>query len=123
LASPQLSTRARAWALFCQLTDQIKRVNGLILRPTSFLRSAEEQKKLYDAKLTTCDGTIRRSSHQDGRALDAVLEKDGVTLALDHPAYSIMGALWLSLDPANVWGGQWTMPNGKPDKVHLEYRP
>jgi hypothetical protein len=122
-ASPQLSHQARAWALFCQITEQLKRIHGLILRPTSFLRTAAEQKALFDQKLTTCDGTTRRSSHQDGRALDAVLEKDGVTLPLEHPAYDLMGALWLSLDPRNVWGGAWIMPNGKPDKVHLEFRP
>lgn len=122
-ASPQLSARARAWWLFCQLTEQLARIHGLILRPTSFLRSAEQQKALFDQGLTNCDGTKRRSSHQDGRALDAVLERDGATLPLNDPAYDIMGALWLSLDPLNVWGGAWLMPNGSRDVVHLEYRP
>lgn len=122
-AAPQLSSRARAWWLFCQLTEQLARIHGLILRPTSYLRSAAEQKALFDQKLTTCDGYERRSSHQDGRALDAVLERDGVTLPRNHQAYDIMGGLWMSLDKANVWGGSWTMPNGERDIWHLEYRP
>jgi len=123
-ASPQLSPRARAWWLFCLLTDRLARIHGLILRPTSFLRSAEQQKALYDQGLTNCDGTKRLSSHQSGRALDAVLEKDGAPLPLTDPAYDIMGALWKTLDPANVWGGDWYYPDGKTrDVVHLEHRP
>ena len=123
-ASPQLSARARAWWLFCQLTERLARIHGLILRPTSFLRSAEQQKALFDQGLTNCDGTKRRSSHQDGRALDAVLERDGATLPLNDPAYDIMGSLWKTLDSANVWGGDWYYPDGKTrDVVHLEHRP
>ena len=123
-ASPQLSPRARAWWLFCLLTDRLARIHGLILRPTSVLRSAEQQKALYDQGLTNCDGTKRLSSHQSGRALDAVLEKDGAPLPLTDPAYDIMGALWKTLDPANVWGGDWYYPDGKTrDVVHLEHRP
>jgi hypothetical protein len=110
--------------LFCLLTDRLARIHGLILRPTSYLRTAAQQKALYDQKLTTCDGTTRRSSHQDGRALDAVLERDGAILPANDPAYDITGALWLSLDPANVWGKNFgPMPNGQLDKWHLEYRP
>jgi hypothetical protein len=122
--SPQFSTRARSWALFCQLTDQLKRVHGLVLRPTSYIRSEEEQFALYLRKLTDCDGHVKRSSHQDARALDCTLEKDGLLLPLTDPAYDIMGALWLSLDPKNVWGGSWLNPDGKTrDVVHCEYRP
>jgi uncharacterized protein YcbK (DUF882 family) len=122
--SPQISTVARSWALFCQLTDQLRRVHGLTIRPTSYLRTAEEQKRLFDQKLTPCDGTIRRSSHQDGRAIDFVIEgPDGKHLPLEHQAYAIMGVAWCMLDPRNVWGGAWLMPNGRPDVVHCEYRP
>ncbi len=124
MASPQLSIPARAWILFCLLTDRLARIHGLILRPTSFLRTAEQQKALYDQGLTNCDGTKRLSSHQSGRALDAVLERDGAPLPLSDPAYDIMGSLWKTLDPANVWGGDWYYPDGKTrDVVHLEYRP
>ncbi len=121
--SPQLSPQARAWFLFCLLTDRLARIHGLIIRPTSYLRTAAEQKILFDQKLTTCDGTTRRSSHQDGRALDVVLERDGIILPPQDSAYDLMGALWLSLDPMNVWGGSWQMPNGSRDIWHLEFRP
>jgi hypothetical protein len=117
----QLSTVARV----CKLTEQMSRVHGLTIRPTSYLRSAAEQKVLFDQHLTTCDGTIIKSSHQSGRAMDFIIESpdDGSILPLDHPDYNIMGACWLSLDPHNVHGGAWVMPNGRPDKVHCEYRP
>jgi hypothetical protein len=121
--SPQLSTRARAWALFCQLTDQLKRVHGLAISPTSFLRSAEEQHALYLQLLTPCDGYKSRSSHQDGRACDFIIERAGQILPLTDPAYLIMGSLWKTLDPRNVWGGDWIMPNKTKDFTHCEFRP
>jgi hypothetical protein len=122
--SPQISTVARAWVLFCILTEQMSRGHGLTIRPTSYLRTAEEQKRLFDQKLTPCDGTTRRSAHQDSRAMDFIVEGlDGKPLPLENHAYAIMGVAWCMLDPRNVWGGAWLMPNGKPDVVHCEYRP
>ena len=40
-------------------------------------RSAEEQKRLYDLKLSKCDGRIIVSQHQLGRAADIYFVKDG----------------------------------------------
>jgi len=43
------------------------------------LRSAAEQKRLYDAGLSKCDGIIKISQHQKGKAADIYLvDKNGV---------------------------------------------
>lgn len=40
-------------------------------------RSKEEQKRLFDAKLTKCDGVIKKSDHQSMAAMDIYLTKNG----------------------------------------------
>lgn len=39
-------------------------------------RSAEEQRRLFDQKLSKCDGEIIRSAHQDGKAMDIYFLND-----------------------------------------------
>jgi hypothetical protein len=41
------------------------------------LRSAEEQKRLYDKGLSKCDGTNILSRHQSGRAADVYFIRNG----------------------------------------------
>ena len=36
------------------------------------LRTAEEQQELFDSGTTRCDGTIKKSYHQSGKAIDIV---------------------------------------------------
>jgi hypothetical protein len=43
-------------------------------------RSEEEQKRLFDAGLSKCDGVTNISKHQVGRAVDIYLIKDGAML-------------------------------------------
>ena len=41
------------------------------------LRSAEEQKRLFDKGLSKCDGTKNPSYHQSGKAMDIYFIEDG----------------------------------------------
>jgi peptidoglycan L-alanyl-D-glutamate endopeptidase CwlK len=88
-------------------------------------RTLEEQKKIYAVGrfgnpgpiVTNMDGVIKKSNHQDGRAVDcAFLDKNGsayypnsVTL---WNAYGVLGEL-----SGLIWGGRWKSPVDKP---HLE---
>lgn len=39
------------------------------------LRSKEEQRRLFDKGISGCDGTIKKSAHQSGKAMDIYLVK------------------------------------------------
>ena len=41
------------------------------------LRSTEEQKRLFDKKLSKCDGITNRSAHQSGKAMDIYFIENG----------------------------------------------
>ena len=73
-------------------------------------RSKEEQKRLYDAKLSKCDGEKIISRHQLGLAADIYFVKDG---KLVDP---IKG--W------EFWHDEWLRMGGRPiiqwDKGHFE---
>lgn len=43
-------------------------------------RSTEEQKRLFDLKLSKCDGVKIRSKHQSGTAIDIYLAREDGTL-------------------------------------------
>lgn len=87
-------------------------------------RTTERQAALYaqgratpGAIVTHADGTVKRSRHQDGVAVDCAFQAprgDGWTLTWDGPwaAYGACGeAVGL------VWGGRWV---GLVDRPHLE---
>lgn len=67
---------------------------GIRLCPHSFYRTTEEQRQLFDAGLTKCDGTIKRSLHQDWLAIDVFLYEDGKAIwDKDHPYYEEMSKI------------------------------
>jgi hypothetical protein len=73
-------------------------------------RSAEEQKRLYDAGLSQCDGVKNISKHQRGLAVDVYFVADGKLV-----------------DPKKgweFWHDEWLRMGGKPiiqwDKGHFE---
>ena len=73
-------------------------------------RSAEEQKRLYQAGLSKCDGIINVSQHQLGKAMDIYFVEDGklVTPKLGH----------------QYWHNRWCDLGGDPmiewDQGHYE---
>jgi hypothetical protein len=81
-------------------------------------RSAEDQKKEYDAGRSMCDGTIKLSKHQDWMAADlAILTDDRTDILWDDPRYAKLGELAGKI--GLVWGGSWT-GSMKGDVYHFE---
>jgi len=76
-------------------------------------RSKEEQKRLVEAGLSQ----TMKSKHVEGLAVDLLLY-DGSSYLVDPKAYAPLGAYWVSLDPKNVWGGNW---HSIKDYGHFEY--
>ena len=76
-------------------------------------RSPEEQRRLYDAGASKCDGRIKVSRHQVGRAFDVILF-DPAGRVVDNWPNDIIEkyhALWLS------WGGVKVLEG---DEGHFE---
>jgi len=60
----------------------------------SFYRTAAEQKKLYDEGKSKCDGTKKRSRHQDWLAADlGILNVEGTDINWSDPRYARLGEL------------------------------
>ena len=91
------------------------------------VRTAEEQKELFDDGASRCDGYVKKSYHQSGRALDIVPYKDG---KIDYKATAeferfakIMFAAFAFLQaidaiPDDVylhWGGFWSAKDDNND--------
>ncbi len=100
---------------------------GMRVRAGQFHRSDQEQERLRG----TGASRVSRSKHQDRLACDLILD-----LRVDHrwvyqpgtPAYEALGDKWKSLDPLNVWGGDWQnaagddFGDGLSDGGHFERR-
>jgi hypothetical protein len=84
--------------------------------PYSFLRTAEEQNKLYLDKKSLCDGYVQRSKHQDGLAIDLVVIIAGKPIWGHVPDYDILGEIWTQL--GGKWGGNFQ--SVKDDIFHFE---
>ena len=81
------------------------------------LRSAEEQRRLFDKGLSRCDGTTNKSNHQKGLAADIYLCESDVTEGV-RVNYD-----W-NRDKAKRWHDRWEELGGKPviewDLPHFE---
>ena len=79
------------------------------------LRTAIEQKQLFDKKYSKCDGTIKKSYHQSGLAIDFVPYINGTYTWADKKAFLAIAqavfSTW-SVLPDKMgfflhWGGFW----------------
>lgn len=77
---------------------------------TGGFRTAERQNKIYKAGYSTCDGYVKKSNHQSGKALDLVpwvgdkfvwdpeiaieISKVMKTLAIENGIFLVCGADW-----------------------------
>jgi len=76
-------------------------------------RSDAEQKRLFDAGLSKCDGVIKESRHQRGMAVDIYFDTD-----MEHPGLEEPAKGWL------YWHERWERMGGSPmivwDRGHFE---
>lgn len=74
-------------------------------------RTDEEQKRLFDAKLSKCDGIVKKSQHQAGKAMDIYFISIHGTIDNDRERYI-------------KWHKRWEQLGGKPmiewDSCHFE---
>ena len=88
---------------------------------TSFLRTPEQQKSLFDQGLSLCDGSFKKSMHQRGRARDIVIIDTEGNLIWEHTAdYDFLGNTWEAM--GGTHGGRW-FKEGKTkfdDPYHFE---
>ena len=89
-------------------------------------RTAERQKELFDKGVSKCDGTIKKSYHQSGNAVDVYAYVNGKA-SWDKEHLAIIAGVVLSTAYAmglNVrWGGTFGSNEFKGwDKPHFELR-
>lgn len=91
-------------ALFAQNRCPLAVVNHLRLMASLLPLTEAENKNT----VTNCDGIATRSSHQDGRAIDVVVMRNGKPIwrkDLAPKEYKIVGACFKAHGFA--WGGDW----------------
>lgn len=90
---------------------------GIRVVPFAFFRTAQEQRVLFNMGKSNCDGTTKRSMHQDWLAMDlAILNADGNDFIWAPDAYKRLGEL--AEECGLVWGGRWSLG----DCVHVELK-
>lgn len=93
---------------------------------TGGLRTQDMQKELYDEGLSLADGTINKSDHQTGFAIDFFPYANGAT-DYSAEACALVAAAWLegasTIGVPLKWGGLWGKgprhPRGFTDMPHL----
>ena len=70
-------------------------------------RTDEEQKRMYDAGLSKCDGVVRVSKHQLGKALDIYLCRDNGNGGV------IVDYSW-DKGKSSKWHARWEQLGGNP---------
>lgn len=90
---------------------------GIHFIVTSFDRNAAEQKTLFDEGKSMCDGTRKKSAHQNWLAVDLAVIEHG-DIRWDREAYETLGEFWLAL------GGTWddSEHGVLDDPYHFEFK-
>lgn len=73
-------------------------------------RTAERQRELFDQKVSRCDGTLKKSYHQTGKAFDVFAYVNGkASWDEDHLAHIATAVLQAAHDLGYSieWGGLW----------------
>jgi len=71
------------------------------------LRSAKEQKRLFEKGVSGCDGYIKRSRHQSGKAMDIYLVK------LNSKGKPYVDYNWTDDEKTLKWHKRWVELGGK----------
>jgi hypothetical protein len=80
-----------------------------------YYRTAEQQKALFDAGKSKCDGVKIISRHQSHLARDLYVINGKAQIVWDDSPYIILGAYWKKL--GGTWGGYF---EGFRDIFHFE---
>lgn len=91
-------------------------------------RTAEEQAELYKEGVTKCDGKIRISEHQRGRAVDLIPMSIGKAVQTKEMACIVAGTMFACASELGIkirWGLDWNMngdirDNKFNDQAHFE---
>lgn len=78
-------------------------------------RDQATQEALYRQGKSKADGVRKRSKHQDGRAVDLAIVKDGQIDWTRCPEYDKLGVYWQTI--GGTWGGNWKFAE---DIYHFE---
>ena len=89
--------------------------SGIEVEVTCLFRNAEEQHQLYLKGNSTLDGFRQTSKHQQGRAGDLVIMRDGVPVWERNADYETLGIWWKA--HGGRWGGDFKTLN---DIYHFE---
>lgn len=84
------------------------------------IRTPERQKELFDKGASLCDGVIKKSRHQSGKALDFYAYVDGQASWDRHHLAMIAAAFLQAASILNIplqWGGLWRTFEDSP---HME---
>lgn len=81
-------------------------------------RSDEEQKRLFDARLSDIEG---RGPHGNRLAKDYNIWVNG-NLTYEKELLKLIGEYWKILNPLNRWGGDFKVDEKKWDTGHFERR-
>jgi len=90
--------------------------------PTGGRRTAEEQNALFLGNKSKCDGFIRPSYHQTGRAVDVYAYVGGKASWEEKHLTAISKVVKACADELNIeitWGGDWT---GFVDMPHYQLK-
>lgn len=113
-----LRTADEQAALYAQGRKPLDEVNRL--RATAKMRPLPEAENKYT--VTHCDGIVKKSNHQSGRALDVVpanAKGDPIWPGADDPRWGWIAEAFK--EQGFVWGGDWTRPHT--DRPHYELPP
>lgn len=80
-----------------------------------YYRTVEQQRELFDAGKSKCDGVIKRSKHQDHLARDLYVVNERSEIIWADAPYETLGLYWESL--GGTWGGHF---GGFKDIFHYE---
>jgi hypothetical protein len=75
--------RTKFIARYARFVHTADMVYGIRLMPYSFHRTQQEQERLFHEGKSRCDGTLKRSKHQDWLAIDAVVVDFDDTMVWD----------------------------------------
>ena len=84
------------------------------------VRTAARQLELCEAGKSKCDGFVKRSKHQDGKALDVYAFVDGKASWQEHHLTTVAAALLQAAAHFGTqveWGGFW---HGFRDMPHIQ---